>query len=37
MYKSFYYNNASIISDTGIIGGNSTDRALMSFIGSDKI
>lgn len=36
MYKSFYYNNASIISDTGIIGGNSTDRALMSFIGSDK-
>ena len=34
-YSSFFYNNASIISDDNIIGGNSTDRALLKFIGKD--
>lgn len=37
IYNSFYYNNASIISEAGIIGGNSTDRALLEFIKYDKI
>ena len=38
IYSSFYYNNASILSDGKIIGGNSTDRALLDFIGkNDKI
>lgn len=36
IYNSFYYNNASIISEAGIIGGNSTDRALLEFINYDK-
>ena len=36
LYSSFYYNNASIISDDNIIGGNSTDRALLKFIGKSK-
>jgi len=32
-YNGIYYNNASVYSSTGgIIGGNSTDRALLSFI-----
>ncbi len=38
IYSSLYYNNASILSDGKIIGGNSTDRALLDFIGkNDKI
>lgn len=36
LYSSFFYNNASIISDDNIIGGNSTDRALLKFIGKSK-
>ena len=36
IYSSFFYNNASIISDDNIIGGNSTDRALLKFIGKSK-
>ena len=36
IYSSFFYNNASIISDDNIIGGNSTDRALLNFIGKNK-
>lgn len=36
IYTSLFYNNASLISDNKIIGGNSTDRALLSFIGQDK-
>lgn len=36
IYSSFFYNNASIISDDNIIGGNSTDRALLKFIGKNK-
>ena len=36
LYSSFFYNNASIISDDNIIGGNSTDRALLKFIGKNK-
>ena len=35
IYTSFFYNNASIISNNEIIGGNSTDRALMNFINFD--
>ena len=35
IYTSFFYNNASIISNKEIIGGNSTDRALMNFIKFD--
>ena len=35
IYTSFFYNNASIISNNEIIGGNSTDRALMKFIKFD--
>ncbi len=36
LYSSIYYNNASILSDNKVIGGNSTDRALLEFIGNDK-
>ena len=36
IYKAFFYNNASMISDTKIIGSNSTDRAIMEFINIDK-
>ena len=36
LYSSFFYNNASIISDDNIIGGNSTDRALLKFIGKSE-
>lgn len=36
IYISLFYNNASIISDNGIIGGNSTDRALLEFIKEDN-
>ena len=36
IYSSLYYNNASIISDDKIIGGNSTDRALLEFIKKDN-
>ncbi len=36
IYSSMYYNNASIFSDGKIIGGNSTDRALLEFIGKDE-
>ncbi len=35
IYKSFYFNNESKVSGSNIIGGNSTDRALLSFIGTD--
>lgn len=35
-YKSLHDNNASVLSDDVIIGGNSTDRALLEFIGNDK-
>ena len=36
IYKAFFYNNASMISDTKIIGSNSTDRAIMEFVNIDK-
>ena len=36
IYKSLYFNNASIISNDSIIGGNSTDKALMNFIKYDR-
>ena len=36
IYSSFYYNNASILSDKKIVGGNSTDRALLDFIGKNE-
>lgn len=32
VYKSLFYNNASMISDTKVIGGNSTDRAILEYI-----
>ena len=35
IYTSLFYNNASVFSGGNIIGGNSTDRALLDFIGSD--
>ena len=35
IYPSLVLNNTSIISNGDIIGGNSTDRALLSFIGTD--
>lgn len=34
---SFYDNNSSIISDNNIIGGNSTDRALLEFVGNANL
>lgn len=36
MYISLHENNASINNNSSIIGGNSTDRALMEFIKEDK-
>ena len=36
VYKSLYYNNASIKTDNEIIGGNATDRALKAFVKYDK-
>ncbi len=35
IYPSLVLNNASIISNGDIIGGNSTDRALLSFMSTD--
>ncbi len=32
VYESLYYNNASILTDKEIIGGNITDKALLKFI-----
>ena len=32
VYNSLFYNNASMISDTKVIGGNSTDRAILEYI-----
>ncbi|MEG0794565.1 MAG: calcium-translocating P-type ATPase, PMCA-type, partial [Bacilli bacterium] len=38
VYSSFIYNNGSIYSDKQIIGGNSTDRAILEFFKlNDKI
>lgn len=37
IYTSLKYNNESIYSNDLIIGGNSTDRALMEFIKNDNI
>ena len=31
-YKSFFYNNESIYSNSTIIGGNSTDQAILGFL-----
>ena len=36
VYTSFFHNNSSIFSDNSIIGGNSTDRAILDFIEQDK-
>ena len=36
LYSSFFYNNASMISENGVIGGNSTDRALLNFVGKNS-
>ena len=36
VYTSFFHNNSSIFSDNSIIGGNSTDRAILDFIKKDK-
>ena len=36
VYTSFFHNNSSIFSDNSIIGGNSTDRAILDFIKQDK-
>lgn len=36
VYKACFYNNDSKLSDGNIIGGNSTDRAVLTFIGYDK-
>lgn len=36
IYKSIYYNNGSMISKDEVIGGNSTDRALMKYIEVDN-
>lgn len=36
IYTSIFYNTASYYSDNKIIGGNSTERALLSFIEKDK-
>lgn len=35
-YKSFVFNNQSVYSNQDIIGGNVTDRALLSFVGKNK-
>ena len=36
VYKSLFYNNASMISDNKIIGSNSTDRAILEYIDIDS-
>ena len=36
VYTSFFHNNSSIFSEDSIIGGNSTDRALLDFIKKDN-
>lgn len=36
VYTSLFYNNASLFSGNNIIGGNSTDRALLNFINRDS-
>ena len=36
IYTSIFYNTASYYSDGKIIGGNSTERALLSFVEKDK-
>ncbi len=36
VYKACFYNNDSKLSEGKIIGGNSTDRAILEFIGQDK-
>jgi len=36
IYQSLVYNNDSFISDNIIEGGNSTDRAILSFVGTDN-
>ena len=35
--KCTYYNNESVISDNKVIGGNSTDKAIMEYMKSFKI
>ncbi len=35
IYTALFYNNASVFSNNTIIGGNSTDRAILKFIGND--
>lgn len=35
LYYSFFYNNESMLTDKGIIGGNSTDKALMAFFNNN--
>lgn len=36
LYQSLVYNNESFISNNSIEGGNTTDRAILSFIGNDN-
>ena len=36
VYTSLFYNNAGLFSGNNIIGGNSTDRALLNFIDRDS-
>ena len=36
VYTSFFHNNSSMYSNDNIIGGNSTDRALLDFIKKDN-
>ena len=36
IYQSIVYNNDAFFSDNECIGGNTTDRAILSFVGSDS-
>ncbi len=38
IYESFYYNNESVFNDSlEVIGGNSTDRALLKFLNTKEV
>lgn len=38
IYESFYYNNESVFDESGnVVGGNTTDRALLKFIGKREV